>query len=88
MSQICREIELLIKVDHKNIVTIYEYYMYTSDIFIVMELLEGGELFDRITSDKKSLTLKVIMNIMSQLLNSLAYLHSQNIGNNFNISSL
>ena len=64
-----------------NIVKIYEYYMYTSDIFIVMELLEGGELFDRIASNKSSLTLHVIISIISQLLNALAYLHNQNIGN-------
>lgn len=88
VSQICKEIELLIKVDHINIVKIFEYYMYTSDIFIVMELLEGGELFDKITSDKKSLTIGVIVNIMSQLLNSLAYLHNQNIGKNLTDSSL
>ena len=56
--------------------------MYTTDIFIVMELLEGGELFDIITSSKESLTLEVVKSIMSQLLNALAYLHGQNVGNN------
>lgn len=54
--------------------------MYTTDIFIVMEILEGGELFDKITTTKNSLTLETIKSIMSQLLNALAYLHSQNVG--------
>ena len=70
----------MIKIDHINVVKIFEYYLYTSDVFIVMEYLEGGELFYRITQDKKSITIDLIQSIMTQLLSALAYMHHHNIG--------
>lgn len=63
-----------------NVVKIYEYYLYTSDIFIVMELLEGGELFNRITQDQKSITFDFIRDVMIQILSALAYMHYHDIG--------
>lgn len=80
MSQICQEIELLAKVDHPNIVKIHEYYIYIHDIFIVMEYLNGGELFYKITQKSKGLTETFIQRVMRDLLSALSYMHSQNIG--------
>ena len=74
---------MLIKIDHNQIVNIYEYYLYTNDIFIVMEYLDGGELFDKIVSDTKYLTENSIRKIMRELLEAVAYLHSKNIGKVF-----
>lgn len=81
MEELCREIELLIKIDHNNIVNIYEYYLYTHDIFIVMEFLDGGELFKKIVQDTKYLTEMSIRKIMRDILGAVAYLHGQKIGN-------
>jgi serine/threonine protein kinase len=67
-------------VDHINVVKIFEYYMYTTDIFIVMECLTGGELFYRIAEGVNKLTVGFIKDIMTQMLSSLAYMHSNNIG--------
>ena len=36
----------MINLDHPNIVKIYEYFEDWWFIYIVMEFLEGGELFD------------------------------------------
>ena len=80
LEELCREIELLIKLEHNNIVTIYEYYLYTHDIFIVMEFLDGGELFKKITQDTKFLTETSIRKIMRDILGAVAYMHSQKIG--------
>ena len=54
--------------------------MYTTDIFIVMECLQGGELFDRISQGVNNLTIEFIRNIMIQLLSSLSYMHFHKIG--------
>lgn len=81
MSQICKEIELLIKVDHINVIKIFEYYMYTSDIFIVMEYLGGGELFNQIANGVHNLTIDYIKDLMTQMLSALSYMHHHNIGN-------
>lgn len=42
------EVEILRSMDHPHIVKIYEFFEDDSHIFIVMEFLEGGELFDKI----------------------------------------
>ena len=73
----------MIKVDHVNVVKIFEYYMYTTDIFIVMECCTGGELFYRIAEGVHKLTIDFIKDIMTQLLSSLAYMHSNKIGKYF-----
>lgn len=48
-----------------------------------MEYLNGGELFDKITSNKRDLTEQFIQKIMKELLSALAYMHSFKIGKLF-----
>ncbi|EAL61115.1 hypothetical protein ACTFIW_006903 [Dictyostelium discoideum] len=69
------EIEIMKKVDHPNIVKMHEYFESTDKIYLVVELVTGGPLFDRIV-DKKSFTEKEAKLITQQLLQSLVYLHS------------
>jgi serine/threonine protein kinase len=38
----------MMKLDHPNIAKIFEYFISKKGIFIVMEYLEGGELFSKI----------------------------------------
>jgi calcium/calmodulin-dependent protein kinase I len=42
------EIESLMKLDHPNLVKLIEYYETKSKIFLVQEMLNGEELYDRI----------------------------------------
>jgi serine/threonine protein kinase len=42
------ELDILRRVDHPNIIKFHESYIDHRYIHIVMELAEGGELFDRI----------------------------------------
>ena len=48
MHLLKREIEILRTVDHPNIIKFYGAYEDAKYFHIVMELCEGGELFDRI----------------------------------------
>ena len=43
-----REIGILKKLDHPNIVKLYEVYEDAKYVNIIMEQCQGGELFDRI----------------------------------------
>jgi len=43
------EIEILKKLDHPNIVKIYEFYQDKMNLYVITEFIEGGELFERIT---------------------------------------
>ena len=46
------EIQILAKLNHPNIVKYYETYDDEKYFYLVMELCEGGELFERIVSKK------------------------------------
>jgi serine/threonine protein kinase len=41
------EIDILRKMKHENIITLYEVFETLNELFIVMEVCEGGELFVR-----------------------------------------
>ena len=42
------EVQVLRTVDHPNIIKLYEFYEEPNWFYMVTELMEGGELFDRI----------------------------------------
>lgn len=50
--KIIHEIDILMTLDHPNIVKIYEYFINNKGIFMVLEYLDGGELFDKIIQNK------------------------------------
>lgn len=47
------EINLMKKLDHPNLVKLFETYETTTQIYLVMEFCEGGELFSRIEGGNK-----------------------------------
>uniref|UniRef100_H2YPJ9 Protein kinase domain-containing protein n=1 Tax=Ciona savignyi TaxID=51511 RepID=H2YPJ9_CIOSA len=63
---------------HRNIVELIEIYDNPSHIYLVMQLVSGGELFDRIV-EKGSYTEKDASHLISQVLDAIAYLHSKDI---------
>jgi calcium-dependent protein kinase len=46
------EIEILMHIDHPNIVKLYEVFEESDHYSLVMELMTGGELFDHILHKK------------------------------------
>ena len=77
-----REIDILIKLDHPNIIKLYEVYENEDFIYIVMELCNGGELFDRIikrTEMGNPFTEKEAATIYKQLMSAVSYCHSNKI---------
>lgn len=69
---------LLRKLDHPNIIRLYEVYENEKTIYLVTEKCEGGELFELI-SRKKFLTEEQTSIIMRQLLSAIAYMHDNNV---------
>ena len=53
-NEVYKEVDLLIKMDHPNIVKIFEFYNGEKEYYLIMEYCEGGELFDKIV--KSNLT--------------------------------
>lgn len=49
LDMIDQEVSILGKLDHPNIVKYYETYVDNKYMYLVMEYIGGGELFDEIT---------------------------------------
>lgn len=77
-QSIFKEINILKQLDHPNIVKVYEYFHDEKFIFIVMELVQGGELFDRIV-DVHHFSERKAAEIFHQILSAVNYLHTHNI---------
>ena len=73
-----QELLVLMEVDHPNIVRFYEVYSDPKYYRIVMEYLEGGELFDSITTRGAFPEPQAAL-ITKQLLSAIKHLHSLNI---------
>lgn len=46
------EIEIMKRLDHPNILKLYDYFEDKDSVYLVLELCTGGELFDRIVANK------------------------------------
>ena len=63
---------------HENIVKLYDVLQDDLHTYIIMELLTGGELFDRIRQ-RCQFTEKEASGIMKSLISAMQYMHSQSI---------
>eukprot|EP01133_Synstelium_polycarpum_P016778 gene16778-19951_t len=72
------EVNVLTKVKHTNIISIKEVFETNKTLYLVLELVTGGELFDRIIAEKK-FTEPVCRYILRQICNAVLYLHQQGI---------
>jgi len=77
-QQLEGEIEVFLSMDHPHIVRLFDVYEGHGQITLVMELLSGGELFDRI-EEKKTLHETEASDAMRQMLLAVYYMHSHGI---------
>lgn len=52
LESIQEEVDILVKLDHPNIVKYYETYVDEKYIYLVMEYVGGGQLFDKIAEQE------------------------------------
>jgi calcium-dependent protein kinase len=77
-QRIYREVKILKNLDHPNIIKVNEYFDDEKFIYIVMELVHGGELFDKIM-EEHHFSEKKAADIFIQILTAVNYLHSNKI---------
>ena len=71
-----REIDITLDLNHEGVVKCREIYEDMSSINLVLELIEGGDLFDHIIhSPDRKLSENEAIDILSQILETLVYLH-------------
>ncbi|CAI7720204.1 calcium-dependent protein kinase 3, putative [Plasmodium vivax] len=73
-----QEIDIMKNLDHPNVIKLLETFEDSKQIYLVMELCTGGELFDRIVK-KGPFSEMYTSFIMKQIFSVLNYLHIRNI---------
>jgi calcium-dependent protein kinase len=73
-----KEIEVLSKLDHPNIIKVYEYFVDKKNFYVINELATGGELFDQI-SKIQFFNEHDAAHIMKQVFSAVCYLHANKI---------
>jgi len=68
------EVEIMHKINHDHCVQLYEMFETSKKIYMVMELLTGGELFDRIVA-KGSYSEREASDLIKDITNAIQYLH-------------
>ncbi|KMT05445.1 hypothetical protein BVRB_7g175720 [Beta vulgaris subsp. vulgaris] len=77
MSNIKREITIMGKVRHPNIVRLYEVLACKTKIYFVMEFAKGGELFAKVAKGRFSEELS--RKYFQQLISAVGYCHSKGV---------
>lgn len=77
-SKFIAEVEILARLNHINIIRIYEMFEDDKRYYVVSELCTGGELFDFITQ-QGHLSEALAAEIMRQLLSAVCYCHEHHI---------
>ncbi|KAM4617007.1 serine/threonine-protein kinase Chk2 isoform 2-T2 [Polymixia lowei] len=73
-----REIEILRRIDHPCLIRTEDFFQTEDSYYIVLELMEGGELFNRVRS-RQRLEESVAKLYFYQMLRAVEYLHSNGI---------
>lgn len=73
-----REVENLSKLDHPNILKLYDVFESSDEFYLIMELVQGKELFDKII-EKGNYSERDASVIIRQIVAAIEYLHSQGI---------
>jgi len=75
---LANEIDILGSIDHPNVVNMHAIFDTEDILFIVMELMEGGELYEEIVK-RKTFTEADASQLVRQLCEALQYLHKRGI---------
>ncbi|CAL8326054.1 unnamed protein product [Merluccius merluccius] len=72
------EIAVLRKIKHENVVGLEDFYESRSHYYLIMQLVSGGELFDRIL-DRGVYSEKDASRVIQQVLQAVGYLHQSGV---------
>ncbi|KAG8478313.1 hypothetical protein CXB51_028036 [Gossypium anomalum] len=80
IEDVRREVKILRALSgHNNLVQFYDAYEDHDNVYVVMELCEGGELLDRILSRGGKYTEDDAKDVMIQILNVVSFCHLQGV---------
>lgn len=74
-SRLQNEIDLMLSLDHPNIVKLFQTFEDQRLIYLVLELCAGGELFDKVI-EEGFLSERLTADIMQQIFRAVHYMHN------------
>ncbi|XP_014816737.1 PREDICTED: death-associated protein kinase 2-like [Calidris pugnax] len=77
-AQVEREVTILRQLHHPNIMRLHDLFSSRAEMVLILELINGGELFDFI-AEKEMLSEEEAIEFLGQILRGVQYLHAQRI---------
>lgn len=74
-----REVDILRRLDHPNIVRIYEAFEDQSAMYLVLELCEGGDLLERVAVARERLPEREAAVLVAQMLGAVQHLYLRGV---------
>ncbi|XP_050520001.1 uncharacterized protein LOC126893644 isoform X2 [Daktulosphaira vitifoliae] len=74
-----REVEIMCELQHPRLIQLYDAFEANNAMCFILELIEGGELFERVIDDDFILTEKSVTVFMRQICEGVQFIHSKNI---------
>jgi len=78
-EKVVEEINLLKKFSNPHIIRFIEAFESPGEVILIMEYLDGGELFERVAGEDFNLTESDCCQFMKQICRGVSYLHDHNI---------
>ncbi|XP_065742094.1 myosin light chain kinase family member 4 [Phocoena phocoena] len=78
-DEVKNEINVMNQLDHVNLIQLYDAFESKNDIVLVMEYVDGGELFDRIVDDNYNLTELDTILFIRQICEGVRHMHQMYI---------
>ncbi|XP_045697598.1 myosin light chain kinase family member 4 isoform X2 [Phyllostomus hastatus] len=78
-DEVKNEITVMNHLDHVNLIQLYDAFESKNDIVLIMEYVDGGELFDRIIDDNYSLTELDAILFIKQICEGIQHMHQMYI---------
>ncbi|XP_036387879.1 myosin light chain kinase 2, skeletal/cardiac muscle [Megalops cyprinoides] len=69
------EIQVMNQLSHPNIIQLYDAFVSKNQVFLILEFVEGGELFERIVDESAPLTELDAMIFVKQICQGIQYMH-------------
>eukprot|EP00727_Mastigamoeba_balamuthi_P012671 m51a1_g8026 putative protein serine threonine kinase (1159) ;mRNA; f:14879-19850 len=77
-KKLYREVEIMCKLSHENIIRLIDVYESAEHVHLIMDLVRGGELFDKIVARGQYSESDAAL-LVNQIVSAVAYMHSHGV---------
>lgn len=77
-DEVAREVEMMNKLHHRRLISLYDAFETRNEMIVIMELVTGGELFEKVAEDD-NLTEKQVIRYIKQVLYAVQHMHKKSM---------